>query len=127
MSGLFVSAHARGANRAVIFLLKRVCAYQSTGWNHKRPAGAMSARQTQDRVAKDGPPILGLRAHEKGPSDVDLWNLALPAIFFCAMGTFTGAAALYLTSTWTARSLQNMSFILSSYDLGGTDRGRAGS
>jgi hypothetical protein len=30
---------------------------------------------------------------------VDLWNLALPAIFFCAMGTFAGAAALYLTST----------------------------
>ena len=30
---------------------------------------------------------------------MDLWNLALPAIFFCAMGTFAGAAALYLTST----------------------------
>ena len=29
---------------------------------------------------------------------MDLWNLALPAIFFCAMGTFAGAAALYLTS-----------------------------
>ena len=45
------------------------------------------------------PHIRGCRAHEKGPSDVDLWNLALPAIFFCAMGTFAGAAALYLTST----------------------------
>jgi hypothetical protein len=57
VSGLFVSAHARGANRAVIFLLKRVCAYQSTAWSHKRPvAGAMSGRQTQDRVAKDGSP-----------------------------------------------------------------------
>jgi hypothetical protein len=44
-----------------------------------RPAGAMSARQTQDRVAKDriakdGSPILGFAALEKGPGDVDLWN-----------------------------------------------------
>jgi hypothetical protein len=39
------------------------------------------------------------RAHEKGPGDVELWNLALAAIFFCAMGTFAGVAALYLTST----------------------------
>jgi hypothetical protein len=30
---------------------------------------------------------------------VDLWNLALAAIFFCAMGTFAGVAALYLTQT----------------------------
>jgi hypothetical protein len=30
---------------------------------------------------------------------MDLWNFALAAIFFCAMGTFAGAAALYLTST----------------------------
>jgi hypothetical protein len=30
---------------------------------------------------------------------VDLWNLALAALFFCAMGTFAGAAALYLTAT----------------------------
>jgi hypothetical protein len=28
---------------------------------------------------------------------VDLWNLALAAIFFCAMGTFAAVAALYLT------------------------------
>jgi hypothetical protein len=39
------------------------------------------------------------RAHEKGPGDVELWNLALAAIFFCAMGTFAGVTALYLTST----------------------------
>ena len=30
---------------------------------------------------------------------MDLWNLALPAIFFLAMGTFAGVAALYLTGT----------------------------
>jgi hypothetical protein len=30
---------------------------------------------------------------------MDLWNLALAAIFFCAMGTFAGVAALYLTAT----------------------------
>ena len=30
---------------------------------------------------------------------MELWNLALAAIFFCAMGTFAGVAALYLTST----------------------------
>jgi len=33
---------------------------------HKRPPGAMSARQTQDRVAKDGSPILGLPRSRKG-------------------------------------------------------------
>jgi hypothetical protein len=31
-----------------------------------RPAGAMSARQTQDSVAKDGSPILGLPRSPKG-------------------------------------------------------------
>ena len=30
---------------------------------------------------------------------MDLWNVALAAIFFCAMGTFAGVAALYLTQT----------------------------
>ena len=30
---------------------------------------------------------------------MDLWNLALAAIFFCAMGTFAAVAALYLTQT----------------------------
>ena len=30
---------------------------------------------------------------------MDLWNLALAAIFFGAMGTFAGVAALYLTQT----------------------------
>lgn len=30
---------------------------------------------------------------------MELWNLALAALFFCAMGAFTGVAALYLTST----------------------------
>jgi hypothetical protein len=30
---------------------------------------------------------------------VELWNLALAAIFFFAMGTFAGVAALYLTGT----------------------------
>jgi hypothetical protein len=30
---------------------------------------------------------------------VELWNLALAAVFFCAMGIFAGVAALYLTST----------------------------
>jgi hypothetical protein len=30
---------------------------------------------------------------------VDLWNLALAAVFFCAMGVFAGVAALYLTAT----------------------------
>ena len=45
------------------------------------------------------PHILGLPRSRKGAYDVDFWNLALPAIFFCAMGTFAGAAALYLTST----------------------------
>ena len=30
---------------------------------------------------------------------MQFWNLALAAIFFCAMGTFAGVAALYLTST----------------------------
>jgi hypothetical protein len=30
---------------------------------------------------------------------VDLWNLALAAVFFCAMGTFAGVAALFLTAT----------------------------
>jgi hypothetical protein len=30
---------------------------------------------------------------------VELWNLALAAIFFLAMGAFAGAAALYLTGT----------------------------
>jgi hypothetical protein len=30
---------------------------------------------------------------------VDLWNVALAAIFFGAMGTFAGVAALYLTQT----------------------------
>jgi hypothetical protein len=58
----------------------------------------MSARQSQDSVAKDGSPILGLRAHEKGPGDVDVWTLPA-AIFFCTMGMFAGAAALYLTAT----------------------------
>ena len=36
---------------------------------------------------------------KKGPRDVELWNLALAAIFFLAMGTFAGVAALYLTGT----------------------------
>ena len=30
---------------------------------------------------------------------MELWNLALAAIFFLAMGTFAGVAALYLTGT----------------------------
>jgi hypothetical protein len=30
---------------------------------------------------------------------VELWNLALAAIFFLAMGAFAGVAALYLTGT----------------------------
>ena len=30
---------------------------------------------------------------------MEIWNLALAAIFFLAMGTFAGVAALYLTST----------------------------
>ena len=30
---------------------------------------------------------------------MELWNLALAAVFFCAMGIFAGVAALYLTST----------------------------
>ena len=30
---------------------------------------------------------------------MDLWNVALAAIFFGAMGTFAGVAALYLTQT----------------------------
>ena len=30
---------------------------------------------------------------------MEIWNLALAAVFFCAMGVFTGVAALYLTST----------------------------
>jgi hypothetical protein len=31
-----------------------------------------------------------------GPGDVDVWTLPA-AIFFCTMGMFAGAAALYLT------------------------------
>ena len=45
------------------------------------------------------PPYEGCRAHEKGRGDVELWNLPLAAVFFCAMGIFAGVAALYLTST----------------------------
>ena len=30
---------------------------------------------------------------------MELWNLALAAIFFLAMGAFAGVAALYLTGT----------------------------
>jgi hypothetical protein len=30
---------------------------------------------------------------------VEFWNLGLAAVFFIAMGAFTGVAALYLTST----------------------------
>ena len=44
-------------------------------------------------------PHIRVAALTKGAGDVDLWNLALAAIFFCAMGTFAGVAALYLTST----------------------------
>ena len=44
------------------------------------------------------PPYQGCRAHEKGPGDVDVWTLPA-AIFFCTMGMFAGAAALYLTGT----------------------------
>jgi hypothetical protein len=58
----------------------------------------MSARQTQDSVAKDGSPILGLPRSRKGPGDVDVWTLPA-AIFFGTMGMFAGAAALYLTGT----------------------------
>jgi hypothetical protein len=58
----------------------------------------MSARQTQDSVAKDGSPILGLPRSRKGAWDVDVWTLPA-AIFFCTMGMFAGAAALYLTGT----------------------------
>ena len=36
---------------------------------------------------------------KKGPRDVELWNLALAAIFFLAMGTFAGVTALYLMGT----------------------------
>jgi hypothetical protein len=36
---------------------------------------------------------------KKGPRDVELWNLALAAIFFIAMGTFAGVTALHLTGT----------------------------
>ena len=36
---------------------------------------------------------------KKGPRDVELWNLALAAIFFLAMGAFAGVTALHLTGT----------------------------
>jgi hypothetical protein len=35
---------------------------------------------------------------------VDIWNLAA-AIFFCTMGIFAGAAALYVTATPVSRLL----------------------
>ena len=58
----------------------------------------MSAQQTQDSVAKDGSPILGLPRSRKGAwrrGRLDLTGGDL----FCTMGMFAGAAALYLTGT----------------------------